>query len=445
MNCIKFCTAAFTALVLTAISAGELSFKFDCGKDTPFAKVGEKVTITGSLLLDGKPAAGQLANVYFLFNGKTIKYLRKADASKPFVFEYTPKTPGWISLRIYAADKKGRKMATLTKRNGKTKTNSCYGGFGVMVEPEKLVPTMPEPEDFDKFWNGVKTELAKVPLKVIEKKQVKNKNVDIFDIKIDCAGDKPVSGYLCMPKNAKPKSLPAILSFHGAGVRSSSRPISRAMQGFISLDINALGIENGHPAKFYIDLQKNLYLPKGRQPYSHWGKNDRNTFFFKGMYMRVLRALEYVKSLPEWNGRHLVVIGSSQGGAQVLTACALDKDVTFAKCEVPAMCDHSGCLEEHISGWPKLYNRNKQGKPDMPEVAVCAAYYDGVNFAKRIKCPIYFSTGGIDFTCPPTSVYRAYNNVPAGVFKSIVFTPGGNHGGSKNKLFENALKKHIEK
>ena len=434
--------AASTVLALSILAiAGEVTFDFKCNKETPFCKAGEKITITAQALVDGKPSEKQKISCYFTFNDKKIKSLRKVSADKPYTFEYTPDSPGWIALRVYAVDEKGKPLSKRTKRR---RSQNIYGGYGVMVDADKLTQSVPEPADFDEFWNKVKAELAAVPMKEIEKKHVKNKVADVFDMKISCAGDKPVSGYLCMPKNAKPKSLPAILFFHGAGVNSSYANVSRAAQGFIYFDVNAHGIENGKRGNFYSDLRANYYLPKGKVGYPHWGKDDRDTFYFKGMFMRVMRALEYVKSLPQWDGKHLIVCGSSQGGAQVLAACGLDKDITFAKCEVPAMCDHAGCLVKHASGWPKLIKLKKDGKPVDPKVVVCAGYFDGVHFAKRIKCPIYFSTGGIDFTCPPSSVYKAYHNVPNGVFKNIEYTPTGNHGGSKNKSFESAMLKHIK-
>jgi cephalosporin-C deacetylase-like acetyl esterase len=160
------------------------------------------------------------------------------------------------------------------------------------------------------------------------------------------------------------------------------------------------------------------------------------------MYMRVMRALEYVKSLPEWDGKNLIVAGASQGGAQVIAACALDKDVTLARAGVPAMCDHSGVTAAipRSSGWPALYNRSKDGKADDPATAECAAYYDGCYFAKRIKCPIYISTGLLDNTCPPTSVFAAYNSIPAGTFKHITIDPRKGHSGVVDREFPKALK-----
>ena len=75
-------------------------------------------------------------------------------------------------------------------------------------------------------------------------------------------------------------------------------------------------------------------------------------------------------------------------------------------------------------------------------------YYDGAYFAKRIKCPIYFYTGFMDTVCPPTSVYAAYNNVPAGVEKAIQCTPTASHsapGTQANKALDAYVKKALAK
>jgi cephalosporin-C deacetylase-like acetyl esterase len=41
------------------------------------------------------------------------------------------------------------------------------------------------------------------------------------------------------------------------------------------------------------------------------------------------------------------------------------------------------------------------------------AYYDVVNFARRVKVVGYYSWGYNDETCPPTSMYAAYNVISA--------------------------------
>jgi cephalosporin-C deacetylase len=111
---------------------------------------------------------------------------------------------------------------------------------------------------------------------------------------------------------------------------------------------------------------------------------------------------------PEWDGCTLIVHGSSQGGAQSIVAAGLDSRVTLLAAGVPALCDHTGAVVGRVSGWPKLVPNDADGKPNA-KVLEAARYYDAVNFARRTKAAGIVTVGFIDTTCPPTSVYAAYN------------------------------------
>lgn len=421
---------AVAAMGVVNLFAGTLKFECSSNSEVSIYRAGDKIVFTVKLLEDGQPAADKFIQ-YRLYHDQNEIKRDSVSAAEALKIETSLDKPGWVYIRVFAKDADKKEIKQPTKYKGKMVDQPVRGGIGAMVEPEKVLPVMDEPEDFDAFWDKVKAELAAVPMKELERVPVADpkSKVQVFDVKIACAGDKPVSGYLCIPKDAKPKSCPAFVSFHGAGVRSAYKQVGTASQGLIALDVNAHGIENGKPNEFYEDLSKNYFYARrdkdrlGR--YAHWDKDDREKFYFKGMYMRVMRALEYVKSLPEWDGKHLIVVGSSQGGAQVLAACALDHDITFARAGVPALCDHSGCLADRQSGWPRLYSKKENG--ENPAFAKCASYYDGAYFAKRIKCPIWINTGFIDSTCAPSSVFAAYNSIPAGVEKHMQTCPTGGH------------------
>jgi cephalosporin-C deacetylase-like acetyl esterase len=102
-----------------------------------------------------------------------------------------------------------------------------------------------------------------------------------------------------------------------------------------------------------------------------------------------------------------VVSGSSQGGFQAIAAAGLDSRVTFFAAGVPAGCDHTGSLAGRIAGWPKFIPTSEKTPP--AKVVAAVKYFDCVNFAARAKAPAIFTVGFIDTTCPPTSVYAAYN------------------------------------
>jgi len=274
------------------------------------------------------------------------------------------------------------------------------------VSPELIQTSLPAPQDFDSFWATQRKRLSEVPARAeLESVKIAETDIEAFDLKVDCLGPRPVSGYFARPKNAAAKSLPAMLWVHGAGVRSSDldKALAGAKLGMLSLDINAHGILNGQPNAFYNE-QRNGRLSN----YRHDGRDSRETSYFLGMYYRLMRAMDFLTAQPEWDGEILIVRGHSQGGGQSLVAAGLDPRVTCIAVGVPAMCDHSGLAINRINGWPKLVPTDQAGRPDTT-VLEASRYFDAVNFAARTDADAIISIGFIDRVCPPTTNFAAYN------------------------------------
>ena len=298
---------------------------------------------------------------------------------------------------------------------------------GVGFSPLDIAPSLPVPEDFDDFWSRQKALLAKVPMKP-ELVTVEHDDaaLECFDVKVACLGGAPVSGYFAKPKDAEANSLPAVLWVHGAGVRSSllANAAKGAQAGMLSMDVNAHGIANGKPAAFY----KQLSVGKLKN-YRHDGRESRETIYFRGMYLRLVRAIDFLTAQPEWNGKVLAVIGHSQGGGQALVAGGIDDRVTLIASGVPAICDHSGRAAGRINGWPKLVPTGDDGKPD-PVILEAARYIDAVNFASRCNAEAIMSVGFIDRVCPPSSCYAAYNCLTGD--KQVINEPAMGHAAPKH-------------
>ncbi len=332
--------------------------------------------------------------------------------------------------------------ATYTAADGKKTT--AFGGAGVAVD--EIAPSLAAPEDFDAFWAAQKKALAEVPLTFTATPHpladAGDAGLEAVDLTVACETDgPPVSGYFVKPKNAAARSLPAVLWVHGAGVRSASLPaaLAGARDGFLSLDINAHGIANGKPGEYYKALSDGEL-----KNYRHYGNDDRENIYFRGMFVRLMRAIDFLTTRPEWDGKTLAVIGHSQGGLQALVAGGLDERVTFIGSGVPAGCDHTGMKADRISGWPKIVPRLDDGSYD-PAVIEASRYIDAVNFAARCKAEAIVSVGFIDRVCPPTSVYAAYNVLPGK--KSILNYPAMGHAATSEirEKFREALLRHAGK
>jgi cephalosporin-C deacetylase len=307
-----------------------------------------------------------------------------------------------------------RCQVTYTPAEGKAVRAIVAAGFS----PEKIGLSLPVPDDFDAFWTEQKRKLAEVPLDPkLTSVESKTEGVASFDVQVQCTGGVPVSGYFSKPEEAAPKSLPIVLWVHGAGVRGSSlgNSLKGAKAGFLSMDINAHGSPNGKPGAFYLELSKGSL-----NNYRHAGRESRETIYFRGMYLRLVRAIDFLTAQAEWDGKTVVVVGHSQGGGQSLVAGGIDDRVTLIAPGVPAICDHSGESAGRVNGWPKLVPNGADGKPD-PKIQLAARYVDAVCFASRCKSEAIMSVGFIDAVCPPSSCYAAYNALQGK--KSVINEP----------------------
>lgn len=153
-----------------------------------------------------------------------------------------------------------------------------------------------------------------------------------------------------------------------------------------------------------------------------------------------MRALDFVKCRPEWDGQRLVVRGGSLGGIQAIAAAALDRDVTVAVVSVPAACEYNGYKQGRSASF--LY-RGKELIARIeadPRRAATLAYHDAVNFAPRITCDIYVCTGFADELCTPSCVFAFFNALPATTRKYMSSNPRtGHYGTTRNRAGDERL------
>ena len=210
-------------------------------------------------------------------------------------------TPGFIQCRVTCG--------------GEVK----LAGAGVAVYA--ITPSLPPPDDFDAFWASKKRLLAATPMNArynpVECK-LQRPGVDSFDVQADSCVGAGVSAFMSRPAAALPRSLPAILIVHGAGVYSSSLESSQDWargggpglesgnqvgrhvgdpphgmgnfsQSALAMDMNAHGIPNLQGESYYAALSASggaLF------EYTKRGRADRESCYFLGMLLRLVRAID---------------------------------------------------------------------------------------------------------------------------------------------------------
>ena len=337
----------------------------------------------------------------------------------------TMKKPGFLDLRLKAAI------------DGKTFEHHVKVGFS----PEQLKPYTKNPADFDAFWKANLEEARKTPINVTCKKADKycTDDTDAYLLKIKTDKRHSIYAYLTKPKKAG--KYPVVLCPPGAGIKTIKEPLRSiyyAKNGFIRMEMEIHGLNPEMTDEQFKEITAAFDYENG---YLTNGLDSRDNYYMKHVYVACVRALDYLCSLPEWDGKNVFVQGGSQGGALSLITAGLDPRVTACVANHPALSDMAGYAEQGRTGGYPHFNRLEHML--TPAKIETMAYFDVVNFARRISCPVYLTWGYNDNVCPPTTSYIVWNLITAP--KESLITPINEHWTTDNTNIKQMqwLKNHI--
>ena len=315
-----------------------------------------------------------------------------------------------------------RDLRLKMKLDGKTYEHHVKVGFSA----DKIQPFTQEPKDFWSFWQQQKDEAAKFPMKYSKEPapQLSNDKVEAFKLKIELDRDRHAFyAYLLMPRGAKAGSCPVVLTPPGAGVKPIRDATTRRFYpegGFIRLALDIHGLEPTLSESIYAEI--NAAFNNRDNGYLRQNLEDRNQYYMKHVYLGLVRAIDVLTGLPEWDGKNVIVQGGSQGGGLALIATALDPRVTLCVANHPALADMAAGSAGLTSGYPHFTAEsgayNESCMKTLP-------YYDVVNFARHIRVPVYMTWGYNDNVCPPTTSYAVWNVLQCE--KDSLVTPVNEH------------------
>ena len=290
--------------------------------------------------------------------------------------------------------------------NGKEYRGMCTAAFS----PEKIQPTAQCPADFDEFWKTTIGKARETALNPTLEFLPERSNNEVKTYHVSFQNDqwgRRVYGILNVP--AKAGKYPALLRVPGAGVRPYTGDQWFASKCVIVLESGIHGIPVTNEQSYYDQI-----FSAALANYWEHGTNNREQNYYKHVITGCIRSIDFIEQLTtdaQWDGKNLAVTGSSQGGFLSLATTGLDKRVSCYGAVHAAMCDYEAALSDVACGWPHYFYWDKTNI-DKRQVEQ-SRYYDGVNFARRITVPGYFSFGYNDDVVPPTTAYGTYNIVKA--------------------------------
>lgn len=415
---------AFLLFLCAPVFAGspitDVQFQFD--RADQIYKVGDKAQVTMTVTAeDGQPADSGMLYVRVTNDGRdTLDWqeFNLAEAN-PVTITASPDFPSHLLIKV-------------TARNDANKED-VNRIAGLSFSPDQITAALPKPDDFDEFWAKGRADVRALPLlpeiEPIEKECTATR--EVWRVRFATIGGEFVYGFLSKPVGDGP--FPGIVNVPGAGP-GVGPDRNMADEGFAVLVMNVFPYPVPLDEKEKNDVH-NAFNEKLGTRYPYWHAADRETYFYRPMYLGIDRAIDWFAGQPFVDANRIGFVGTSQGGASALILTGLNKHIKAAVASVPAICDHGGFLKGRSPGWPLLIDHCAENERDA--VVEASRYLDAVNFARSIDVPIRVTVGLIDTTCSASSVWAAYNVIPS-ADKEILCEPklGHQNGEEYQKAFK---------
>lgn len=411
--------------LVSAVFAGDFAIRgLKLNRPTGFYKRGEEIVVTGTLLKAGKPAPGYKLRAQTRWESvKTVATKDFPCNGKPFKVTFKSDKPGWVYFAFQVIDPKGKVVTKPGRSVLQRIKKDRVGEIGAMIDPEAIRPAEAIPEDFDEFWKNELDKLDRIPMNPrLEKIDSGREGIDLYTVKLDAGVPQPVTGYLAVPTGAKDKEFPIYQTFLSGvdGDASRKQALDMAERGCVALITTWHGFDVNREPDYYKENCRKLDKWKS-------AARGREAFYYREMYIRALRAAQYLKTRPEWNGRDFLVGGGSLAGGQAAAVAAFDPQVTLAFIHTTSLCGYNA---DKVGRKRSLPFHWQKAADITPEMRAAVPWYDVAHFASRIRCEVYFCTAFADEICTPSNVYSAYNNLPEGVNKFITTNPRTGHYGT---------------
>jgi cephalosporin-C deacetylase len=304
--------------------------------------------------------------------------------------------------------------------------------------PAEYGTSVVKPADFDEFWNGVLAQAARIPLNpsLTPVPMRSTPEVEVFEVRYDSLDHVRVAGWYCLPRR-RSGPLPAMVFYPGY-ISEPALPKAYARRGYATFGVAPRG-----------KLRSNSQYNPGYPGLLTHNILDRNTYSYRGFYVDAWRVIDFLLGRPEVDPARIGVQGGSQGGALTLLAAAMCPEVAAAAAQAPYLTGMMDAIElTHSYPYEEINEYLRLHPAQRDQVAETLAYFDCINFAGRIRCPIIVNIGLNDDVCPPETGYAVFEAIGSTDKQLYPYAGHGHdsngygHGAIINRFFDERLQPH---
>lgn len=300
-------------------------------------------------------------------------------------------------------------------------TGRSRGGPEIPEEVKATKPELTAKQDFDDFWDRAKKRVdahnQKPTFRIAE--DIPFTLIQVYDVTIPGLDGTPVKGWLLLPAHASiSNKVPCVVQFHGGGgQRTLDHWWASSGIAMLMADFRHQGGTTGSKTAFERTCGNSVIgfnLKKSPQEY-----------YLYHVWTDQLLTLRAAFEHPCIDPDRIAVWGQSQGGGTALMAAALEPRVKKCFAAVPSYSWWARRIDQKLASASQIESYLRDHPSDAPRVFDLMTYFDGLNFAARVKCPVRLYACGRDPAVPPEIVYAVYNHINSE--KQIVDFPYGRH------------------
>jgi cephalosporin-C deacetylase len=262
---------------------------------------------------------------------------------------------------------------------------------------------MHKPADFEAFWQGVLRQVEAIPLtpELVPEPLRTSDDIEVFQVFYHSLDQVRIAAWYCRPRHREGRS-PAILFLPGYQM-DPPIPKEWARKGYIALSVAPRG-----------KLRSMHQFNPGYPNLLTHNIVDRHTYAYRGFYVDTWRGIDFLLSRPEVDPTRIGVTGTSQGGGLTICTAAMRPEIRAAAAGAPYLCGYLDAIElTHTYPYEEINDYLRQYPDSRPAVEETLAYFDGLNFADHITCPIIVNIGLQDNVCPPETGYALFHRIGA--------------------------------
>jgi len=241
-----------------------------------------------------------------------------------------------------------------------------------------------------------------------------NDEVHVFNVTYLSLGGLEISAWYSLPTQGD-GLFPAVINFPGY---KSEPPVRRdwAKKGVAVLSVAVRG-----------KLKSSSEFNPGYPGLLTSGLESKENYGYRGVISDCVRGVDFLRSRPEIDSDRIYACGSSQGGGLTLITSALRPEIKAGVAGYPFLC----CYPEAMSllrsyPYDELACYARAYPEEVEQMLETLRYFDAVNFAPRIKCPMVVGIALDDEVCPPETSYAAYRALTS--HKELWLFPNSGHG-----------------